>query len=695
MKALKYLLVIATLTLSPMLYAAEVFVSHYEPLHSVTAHAPDSKSKALTMLRFEALGRSFDLNLEANDRLMTRLPADAAFESVRAYRGHLANNPDSWVRIVMFDGMPRGLIWDGETMFAIEAPGDSAMEISAPVMYRLADLNIAPGTMSCGADSLSGNAANIYANMKAGLTAAATQGAGAVTEITMGVLTDSLFTSAKGGDAGAAAAVTARFNNIDGYFSEQVGVQINVQRIDTFDNATDPFDGTLDTRDLLDQLSEYRMQTPAQNSLGLTHLYTGRNFDTTTVGVAWRGALCDRYFSAGLSEGRVGVTTDSLIAAHEIGHNFGAEHDGQDGSSCESEPEIFIMAPSVSGNDQFSACSISVMQAEAAAASCVAALPAVDVGIQPDDPAATVLLGANTDINYEVSVYGTLPATGVVADFTLPGILALDSVTTSSGTCSSGAGTISCELGDLPGLSNHTIVIATTPTAVGVGTLNASVTTTDMDERPTNNQDSLQLTVDPAVDLAVSTTATTRVVVDASTTVTATLENLSVLQATNLSLSVTLDSGLRADTASWTIGTCTVTAQQIDCQANSLGAQSSSTLRVTATAVSTGTKDVTVSLSSAEADANPSNNSASGTVNVVTQNDDGDDGGGGTTNPLFLLLIAVLKIIYGRCRSAVCWRGLGKQRSGDWTMICWRLFTGSHNEIRPHRRHPRPQRPVS
>lgn len=672
MNVLKYLPVVATLVLSPALHATDVFVSHYEPLHSMTVHAADKTSENVgqklqlaepAVLRFEALGKSFDLNLEANDRLLAAMPADAAFEGVYAYRGSLANNPDSWVRIVMFDGMPRGLIWDGETMFAIEAPGDSAVEISSPVMYRLADLNIAPGTMKCGAKSISGNAAQVYESMKKEIGPAISEAPGAVSEITMSVIGDSAFTNAQGGDAAAAAAITARFNNIDGYFSEQVGVQLDVQLIETFDNASDPFDGTLDHGDLLDQLSEYRLQTSAHNSRGLTHLYTGRNFATSTVGVAWRGLLCDSYFSAGLSEGRAGATTDSLIAAHEIGHNFGAEHDGQPGSSCESEPETFIMAPSVNGNNQFSACSISVMQAEAAAASCVVALPTVDVGIRQDGLASTVLLGASTVINYEVSINGTLPVTGVVADITLPSVLALNSVTVSSGTCTSGAGTISCALGDLGGLSSHSIDIATTPINVGVGMLNATVTTADPDERPINDQDSLQLTVDPAVDLVVNTPSTAPVFIDTSTTVTATLENLSILQATNLSLSVSLDSGLRADTASWSIGTCTVTAQQIDCQANSLGAQSSSSLSITATATSTGMKDVTIDLSSAEADANTSNNSASGAVNVLNPPEENDDEGGGTTSPLFLLamvlarLLGLYKCNSTRSPSATRWSG--------------------------------------
>lgn len=638
MKALKYLSVVAIFALSPALNAAETFVSHHEPLHGMTVRVAENE------LSFEALGKRFDLDLEPNDRVMNTLPATAAFEGVAVYRGRLVNNPYSWVRIVMFEGMPRGLVWDGESMFAIEAPGDSAVDITEPVMYRLSDLNILPGTMTCGATSISGNAANVYASMKGEWSTAVSQAAGAVSEITMSVVGDSSFTATQGGDAAAVAAITARFNNIDGYFSEQVGVQLNVQLIETFDNASDPFDDTLDSHNLLDQLSEYRLQTPAHNSRGLTHLYTGRNFDTSTVGVAWRGALCDRYFSAGLSEGRAGVTTDSLIAAHEIGHNFGAEHDGQSGSSCESELETYIMAPSVNGNDQFSACSIAVMQAEAAGARCVTAIPAVDVGIVQHNQAPTVLLGASMAIEFEVSVGGTLDVSAVVADFTLPNVLRLDSVTASTGTCTSGAGTASCTLGDLTALSKQTVTITATPVAVGAGTLSGSVTTSDTDERPANNQDSMQLNVNPAVDLVVNAPATAATFIDDSTTVTVKLENLSILRATSVSLSVTLDSGLQASAASWAIGSCTVTAQQIDCQANSFAAQSSSSLSITATATSTGTQDVSVSILSAEVDADMSNNSASHAVTVVTPKAEDDDSGGGTTNPLFLLLIALTVI---------------------------------------------------
>ncbi len=660
MNALRYVTVLAIFALVPLTHAAEVVITHYEPLQDMSVQTMQksgaqtgAQSSDQTALSFDALGRRFELQLEANDRLLKGLPREAVDDAVRPYRGKLANNPDSWVRVVMYDGMPRGLVWDGATMYAIEAPGDSALDIKAPIVYRLDDLYIAPGTMSCETKSMSGKAANVYTQMKSDLARGISQAPGAVSEITMGAIGDSLFTNLRGGTTAAAAAITARFNNIDGYFSEQVGVQINVQNITTFDDTNDPFTSTLDTSTLLDEVSEYRLQTPAQNSLGLTHLYTGRDFDTQTVGIAWLGAICIDYFGAGVSEGRAGLTADSLIAAHEIGHNFGADHDGDPARSCPNEPEIYIMAPSVTGNDDFSACSIDVMQATIAAptSSCVTPLPAVDVEISQDGQASSVLLSASTDIDYEVSSNGTVAVSAVVADFTLPNSLALNGVTTSTGTCTSGAGTVNCTLGDLAGLSSHTITLSTTPVAVGVATVSASVTTTDTDERLSNNQDALQVTVSPAVDLVVNTPSTAPVFVDGSTTVTATLENRSTLAASDVSLSVSLAAGLQADSATWSIGTCNVAAQQIDCTASSFDAQSTSSLSITATALAVGSQNVTASLSSTEVDADPTNDSASAAVNVVTPNDGGDDdggGGGGTTAPLFL--VAMLFVAWFRQR---------------------------------------------
>ncbi len=652
MKAIKWIPAAAIFVVSSALFAAEstdVVLSHYEPLQRLSIQSAgnnsDSSSQKIQLaapveLSFDALGRTFRLELEPNDRLFSGVAR--SLDGVGVYRGHLADRPDSWARIVVFEGVPRGLVWDGAELFAIEAPGDSLLQTSSPIIYRLADLLIAPGAMSCGAGPSLSSAASAFEKLTAELGAAVAQAPGAVTEITMGVIGDFEFTDSKGGDAAADVAITTRLNNVDGYFSEQVGVQINVQTVETFSDPNDPFTDTADAATLLDELSTYRSATPVQNAQGLTHLYTGRNLDTSTVGIAWRGALCSNFFGAGLSEGRSNATIDSLIAAHEIGHNFGAEHDGQAGTSCASEPETFIMAASVNGNDQFSPCSIVVMAATAAAAgaSCVAPLPTVDMAVALDNPISTVLLGANTVLTYDLVNNGTLPATNVVADFTLPVSLSLDSVVASSGSCTNGAGSVNCVIGDVPGVSSRTVTITTTPTSVGTGMLSATVTS-DVDERLSNNQESVQVTVDPAVDLVVNAPATSSVRIDASTTFSAMLENRSTMSATGVTLTISLNSGLLPTSASWSIGTCTVTGQQIDCQAASFAAQSSSTLSVGVTGIVAGNKNYTVTLSANEADADPANNSVNGTVKVNSPKDEG----GGATGPMFLwvlLLIAVM-----------------------------------------------------
>jgi MYXO-CTERM domain-containing protein len=170
------------------------------------------------------------------------------------------------------------------------------------------------------------------------------------------------------------------------------------------------------------------------------------------------------------------------------------------------------------------------------------------------------------------------------------------------------------------------------------------VSTGDTDERPANNQDTLQLTVNPAVDLVVTTLTTAPVFVNDPTTISATLDNLSILDATNVTLSVTLEAGVQANSASWSLGNCTVAAQQIDCQANTFAAQTSSSLSIAATGITAGRRDVTVTLDAAEADANPSNNSALGEVRVVSPQDEKDEGGGATGLLNLLMLAAIVGI---------------------------------------------------
>jgi len=651
MNTLKWALAAAVAAIVSMANAAgpdDVMLSHYEPLQQLTLHTMSSDAAnasqkaggaAPLVMSFDALGRRFDLELEPNSRLVSIARQNPLLDGVDIYRGELAGRPGSWARIVVSNGMPSGLFWDGDEMYAIEAPGDSIVQTNVSVIYRLADAQIAPGSMSCGSVSMATTGSAAMNGLLDEL-GDISQAPGAISELEMGAIGDFEFTNSKGSDAAAATAITTRLNNVDGIYSQQLGVQISVTTIETYSASNDPFTDERDPSMLLDELSEYRSTTPAQYSNGLTHLYTGRDLIGTTVGIAWGGtsgsAYCSNYFGAGLSEGNGSSTFDSLVAAHEIGHNFGAPHDGESGSACESETGAFIMAPQLNGSNQFSSCSIAEMSDDIAGASCISALPSIDMEVALG-VSTTVLFGASAVINYDVTNNGTLDATNVAADFTLPANLTLDSVSASVGTCTSGAGTVSCTLGDVPGMSSRTVDITTTPTALGPGMISATVSA-DTDDRPGNNQETSLLTVTPAVDLVVNAPTGSSVKLNNSTTISATLENRATLDATGVSLTVDMGNALQANAASWSIGSCTVLSQQVTCQAAMFAAGSNSTINVTATGIAAGNPRVTVTLSALEAELVPSDNSG----NVRIEVKDPDDSGGGATGPWFLWLLAGL-----------------------------------------------------
>jgi len=516
------------------------------------------------------------------------------------------------------------------------------LNTTSPSIYRLADTYIEPGTLGCGTTGGGGVGAMAYQKLTMELNSAISQAPGAIEELHIGMVGDFEFTDSMG--SGVDAAILTRMNNVDGIFSDQLGVQITVKTVETFSDSNDPFTSSV-PGDLLDELSNYRVRTPVQNAQGLTHMFTGRDLDTSTVGIAYRDALCNIRFGAGLSEGRRGATIDSLIAAHEIGHNFGAPHDGESGSACESVTGSFIMAPSQNGSDQFSSCSIDIMRPKADAAGCINPLPETDVSIAVNGQVSNLLLGSSSDIIFDVSNNGTLDATNVEASFTIPTNVSLDSISSSSGTCSTGAGQASCSLGAIVGMSSQSVTISVTASAVGSETLSATVTA-DADSNSGNDQQSVQIIVDPATDLRVTGANITSVTIDSAAVVRPNIENLSDLSATGVVLSVSFSSGLRVDSASWPVGTCTVSDGAVECQAASLDAQSSATLEIAVTAMALGSQTYDVNIASSEVDLDESNNVATGTVTVVAKdgsNADPDGGGGGSVSLLWLALAALVR----------------------------------------------------
>ncbi|MDJ0938818.1 MAG: M12 family metallo-peptidase [Woeseiaceae bacterium] len=594
-------------------------------------------ARAQRGMRFEAMGREFDFSLEPN-RTLLRAIGNRLPDGVDVFRGELAGTPGSWARFVITGGVPQGMFFDGTELYAVEAGADGA------IVYRLADLEIAPGTLGCSHVASAKSASELVQAVKDELPTAA-QAPGAVSNIDIGLVADFEFTSDKGANTNSE--LIARMNIVDGIFSSQLGVQLTVTEIDTFPDSNDPFSNETNSSNLIDEVADYRFDTPEQNAAGLTHLFTGRELDGSTVGIAFGGALCRTRFGAGLTQGTHSTMIDALIAAHEIGHNFGAPHDAEVGSPCESEPADFLMAPAVNGSDQFSACSITEMQDDVAAAACISPLPSTDVAVVAGSAPTSVFTDDAVSVTFDVNSVGTEDANNVVLNVTLPTNVTVNSVTATAGNCTMGAGNANCVLGTVAGGSGVTVTLDTVASAAGNAVFTAT-STADGDANPNNNQALVSFNVDAAVDLAVLPAPSANLDLNQSTTIRPTLENRSSLAATGVTLTITPTAGLRIDSASWAAGTCAVGGNGVaTCQAASIAGMGSETLTVGVTGTAEGTQSYTVAVSANELDSDASNNDRSGQVTVgaiAPPPEPEESSGGGAFDGLLLLLLGLLGI---------------------------------------------------
>jgi hypothetical protein len=205
-------------------------------------------------------------------------------------------------------------------------------------------------------------------------------------------------------------------------------------------------------------------------------LFTGRDLDGTTVGIGYVNALCRSKFAASLTEirGR-GAWLESLITAHEIGHNFGSVHDGEAQCTYVAQNQ-FLMSPTVhSSAATFSSCSRDLMTSSISSASCITSLPPADLSIAGD--LGTVRTNAGRAFEWELPItnLGGRASQESRVEVLVPTALTATDVWISGGSCTSGAGAISCDLGDVPGGSSRSLHVTLSGDALGSNAISASI----------------------------------------------------------------------------------------------------------------------------------------------------------------------------------------------------------------------------
>lgn len=621
-------------------------------------------------LSFEAYGRRFDLRLERNDRI--RFVDARRTPGIEALRGTVEGAPGSWVRLTRTPAGLYGLMSDGQDLYAIEpaaaaapqAVGPVAARGTEPVVYRLADTLMPPGEATCGVVSLAElpaqrarSAEQSLAEIGGELQAlAATLPA---QQIEVAVVGDFEFSGLSfAGGLTPEAAIAARMNIVDGIYSSQIGVKIVVTDVTVFRSESDPFTATTVPSTLLNELGTWRRATPSQTARGLTHLLTGRDLDGSTVGIAFLGSLCSARAGAGLSQGTLSQLNSALVIAHEMGHNFGAPHDGETGSACATTSQTFLMASRLNGNDQFSPCSLDSITPVVAAASCITALNVPDADL--DLPAAPrQLRGAAFDYTFQVRSVGAGTVEGIVATVTLPAGLALNASSIAGGAaCTAGAGgTLSCSVGSLAAQASRAITLNLSGQQAGSPVLRVALTSSN-DGIDDNDSGQVTLTIDPSADLAVTLTAApASIVAGGSSQLTVTVQHLGgdPVGDARLAFEIPAEVGVTAVGGNG-LG-CTQQGAAVSCTATALAAGASQAVTLTLTSASAGSRSLRATVSASLGDPVSANNAAqasleataasasgggtSGSDGAATGGGGGGGGGGGATDLYGLALLAV------------------------------------------------------
>jgi Domain of unknown function DUF11 len=220
----------------------------------------------------------------------------------------------------------------------------------------------------------------------------------------------------------------------------------------------------------------------------------------------------------------------------------------------------------------------------------------------------------------------------------------IDDAYVSGGSCTSGAGVIQCQLGDIAGGAAHAVHLVLRSDVIGSNSISARIESSS-DASTANNSGDGTIVIEPEADLGVALHGPGAASTTDAFVVSYTVTNQAMVSAADIVLTITAPAGVTVAQPTLANGTCAVEAAAVRCTLGSLagGARAGGSVALSATVA--GSLALRASVSGSYVDPNSANDLADLSVAVggaAQRAEERGRGGGGSTNLLFLLATAVL-----------------------------------------------------
>jgi hypothetical protein len=349
---------------------AQIFLNHEEL--SIDARAVADQVKANGRVSLVTLSHDFELQLAPNDMRAPNYRAEqtdpdgvvryTAMPGVTTYKGNVADVWASDARFTIDGQKVEGMIITPSQSYFVE-PAQKYSSSAAPTDYLLYTANdVRPDIRRTCGDTLvqqvSTGAKQIMPGAAAGSSPAVFS---PMKLVEIATESDFEYTNALGGASQANSDILSIMNSISAIFERDIGVKFTV----IFQHAwttPDPFGSNPSGAGaVLNAFTTYWSTTnPPTAPHDVSHLWTGKTL-TDANGVAWLGVVCASPAKAfGISDRETIAPFRVTIPAHEIGHNFNANH--ADSGTGHAECENTIMVTIQNQNNTSFFCPFSVSE---------------------------------------------------------------------------------------------------------------------------------------------------------------------------------------------------------------------------------------------------------------------------------------------------------------------------------------------